>query len=159
VVVHAPTHRAVKGSDLVIAAAERLKAEGERFELVLIENMSHADARRAYERADLAVDQLFAGWYGGFAVEMMALGRPVLSYIREEDLRFLPEGMAGDLPVIPVTPDSIYHVLRTWIRAPRERLEEVGRLGRAYVEKWHEPRRVAARLKSEYEAALARPPS
>jgi glycosyltransferase involved in cell wall biosynthesis len=156
VVVHAPTHRAVKGSDLVLAAAERLKAEGERFELVLVENMTHAEARSAYERADLAVDQLFAGWYGGFAVEMMALGRPVLSYIREGDLRYLPEGMAEDMPVIPVTPDGIRETLRDWIRAPHERRAEVGRLGRSYVEKWHDPRAVAARLRVEYEAATGR---
>jgi glycosyltransferase involved in cell wall biosynthesis len=156
VVVHAPTHRAVKGSDLIIAAAKRLEAEGARFELVLVENMSHAEARRAYERADLAIDQLFAGWYGGFAVEMMALGKPVLSYLRESDFRFLPEGMAADLPVIPVKPDEVFEKLKTWIGAPRERLQEIGRLGRAYVEKWHAPRRVAERLKTEYEAALAR---
>ena len=91
VIVHSPTHRAVKGTDLVLAAVERLKSEGERFEFVLIENMSHADARRNYERADLAVDQLFGGWYGGFAVEMMALGKPVLCYMREADLKFLPD--------------------------------------------------------------------
>ncbi len=151
VVVHAPTHRAVKGSELVIAAAEQLRREGERFEFVLVENKSHADARRAYERADLVVDQLFAGWYGGFAVEMMALGKPVLAYLREGDLRFLPEGMAGDLPVVPVRPDNVKDVLRGWLRAPRERLREVGRLGRAYVEKWHDPTKVAAILKTEYE--------
>jgi hypothetical protein len=156
VVVHAPTHRAVKGSDLIVAAADRLRAEGERFELVLVENMSHADARRAYERADLAIDQLFAGWYGGFAVEMMALGRPVLSYVREADLRFLPQGMAADLPVIPVKPQEVYEKLKDWVRAPRERLQEIGRRGRAYVERWHDPLRVAAILKADYEAALAR---
>lgn len=152
VVVHAPTHRAVKGSELLIAAAECLRREGERFELVLVEGMSHADARRAYERADLVVDQLFAGWYGGFALEMMALGKPVLAYLREGDFRFLPEGMAADLPVIPVRPDSIGATLKEWLRAPRQRLREVGRLSRAFAEKWHDPLRIAAQLKAAYEA-------
>lgn len=151
VVVHAPTHRKVKGSELVIAAAEQLWREGEKFELVLVENMSNLDARCAYERADFVVDQLFAGWYGGFAVEVMALGKPVLAYLREEDFGFLPEGMAADLPVVPIRPDNVKHVLREWLHAPRERLIAVGRSGRAYVEKWHDPLKVAASLKLAYE--------
>lgn len=156
VIAHAPTHRAVKGTELILDAVERLRSDGERLELTLVENMSHADARRAYERADLAIDQLFAGWYGGFAVEMMALGKPVLSYLRESDLKFLPEGMAADLPVVPVSPDSLYEVLKEWLRAPGEHREKVGERGRAFVEKWHEPRRIAAMLKSRYEAAASR---
>ena len=153
VLVHAPTHRQVKGTDLILEAAERLRAEGERFELVLAEGMSIAEARGAYARADLAIDQLFAGWYGGFAVEMMALAKPVLCYLREDDLKLVPRELLDDLPVIPVRPDSLHATLRDWLRAPRERLQEVGRLGRAYVENWHDPMKIAARLKADYEGA------
>ena len=151
VLVHAPTHRDVKGTGLILAAAARLKAEGERFELVLVEGLSNAEARCAYERADLAVDQLLAGWYGGFAVEMMALAKPVLCYLREGDLKFVPRELLEDLPVIRVGPDNLHEVLRQWLREPRARLREVGRLGRAYVEKWHDPLKVAAALKADYE--------
>jgi hypothetical protein len=41
---------------------------------------------------------LFAGWYGGLAVELMALGKPVLAYIREEDLSFVDPQMRYELP-------------------------------------------------------------
>lgn len=156
IVVHAPTHRAVKGTELVVQAVERLIAEGEQLELQLVEKMSHGEARRLYERADLAIDQLFAGWYGGFAVEMMALGKPVLSYIREGDLRYLPDAMRRELPIIPVRPDNVAEILRQWVRASRERRHEAGRDARAYVEKWHDPRVVAELLRREYEAAVAR---
>lgn len=155
-IVHAPTHRAVKGTELILAAVERLRSDGEDFELKLVENMSHSEARQAYERADLAIDQLFAGWYGGFAVEMMALGKPVLSYLRESDFKFLPEGMAADLPVIPVSPHTLYQVLKEWLHAPGEHLQKAGERGRAFVERWHEPRRIAAVLKAHYEAAALR---
>jgi glycosyltransferase involved in cell wall biosynthesis len=152
VIVHAPTHRLVKGTDLILQAADQLKNEGVAFELVLIEGMNHADARRAYERADLAVDQLFAGWYGGFAVEMMALGKPVLCYLREEDFKFIPHEQRDDLPIIPVRPDNIAETLKEWLRVPRARLQDIGGRGRMYVERWHDPLKIAARLKADYEA-------
>lgn len=156
VLVHAPTHRAVKGTELILDAVSRLKAEGENFELVLVENMRHADARLVYQRADLAIDQLFAGWYGGFAVEMMSLGKPVLCYLRREDLRFLPREMADELPIISVYPQTVYQTLKTWLRTPREQLCAIGQRGRVFVEKWHHPLRIARRLKADYEAALVR---
>jgi hypothetical protein len=62
--------------------------------------MSNEAARRIYEKADLLVDQLLAGWYGGVAVEFMALGKPVVCYLRESDLRFLPEAMRRQIPII-----------------------------------------------------------
>ena len=44
---------------------ERLKREGMPIELLLVENVPFAEAQRMYRRADLLVDQLLVGWYGG----------------------------------------------------------------------------------------------
>ena len=153
VVLHAPSHRGVKGTGHVVAAVERLKAESVPFEFRLVEGLTHAEARKLYEHADLAVDQLLAGWYGGFAVEMMALGVPVVAYLREGDLGFLPEAMRRDLPVVGATPETIYSVLKSLLTERRGELGGLGRRSRAYVESWHDPLRVAATLKADYEAA------
>ena len=88
---HAPSHRAVKGTNLIIDALNSLKKKGFSFELVLIEGLSNSEARKKYETVDVLVDQLFAGWYGGLAVEAMALGKPVL-VMRDTTER--PEGIA-----------------------------------------------------------------
>src|SRR6058998_2007963 len=48
------------------------------------------------ETADLLVDQLLTGWYGAVAVEMMALGKPVVCYLREDDLKFIDSRMRAD---------------------------------------------------------------
>jgi len=157
VVVHAPTHRGVKGSRFLFAAAERLRAEGVAFELRLIEGLSHPEARKAYEEADLFVDQLLVGWYGGVAVELMALERPVLCFLREDDLRFVPAPMREEIPVVRTTPATVYEVLKEWITASPERRAEQGRRGRRYVERWHDPARIAADLVQAYaEIAEAR---
>ncbi|MCW2763672.1 MAG: hypothetical protein JWR85_3873 [Marmoricola sp.] len=152
---HAPSHRGVKGTDLVLAAVGQLRAEGYKFELDLVEGISHEEARKRYERIDIMVDQLHAGWYGGLAVEAMALGKPVLVYIRDEDLQFIPAQMRADLPFIRVTADSISEGLRQALSMPRSALLELGRKSRAYVERWHDPLRIAAEIKMDYENALA----
>lgn len=151
---HAPTHRSVKGSYLIIAAMENLKKEGYQFEFILIEGVSHREAKEIYATIDLLVDQLFAGWYGGVAVEAMALGKPVLAYIREKDLDFLPEQMRDDLPIINVTPDTIEAGLRRVLEMPRSELLLLAQRSRAYVERWHNPIAIAERIKADLEHAM-----
>lgn len=154
-VVHAPSHRGVKGTRFILDAVARLKDEGIGLNFILVEGLTRSQARRIYERADLLIDQLLCGWYGGLAVELMALGKPVLCYIRKSDLKFIPEQMQTDLPIIEATPSTIYDVLKQWLTVRKNELSHVGRRGRAYVEKWHDPLKIAAQLKSEYEAVMA----
>lgn len=155
VIVHAPSRRGVKGTRFVLDAISRLKAEGVALEFILVEGLSHAEARRIYEQADLLIDQLLCGWYGGLAVEFMALGKPVICYIREDDLEFIPQQMREELPIINATPATIYDVLREWLIEWKHELPEIGRRSRTYVEKWHDPLKIAAALKGEYEAIMA----
>lgn len=153
-IAHAPSHRGVKGTHLVLGALERLKAKGREFELVLVENLPNDQAKLRYETADILVDQLFAGWYGGLAVEAMALGKPVIVYIRHEDLQFIDPQMAADLPFIEATPDTIEAVLDRVLAMPRSELEALARKSRAFVEKWHDPVKIALRIEADYVEAL-----
>lgn len=153
-IVHAPTNRRVKGTDLIVDALSSLKDEGLSFELILVEGLSQAEARKCYEQADILIDQLFAGWYGGLAVELMALGKPVLVYLREEDLRFIPDEMRNDLPFIRVTPSSVKDCLRDVISMPRDQLVEIAKRSRAYVEKWHSPEKIAGMISQDYFESL-----
>lgn len=153
-IVHAPSNRKVKGSDLILDALDRLRAQGFAFEVLLVESMSNAEARKVYESADILVDQLFAGWYGGLAVELMALGKLVLVYIREEDLGCIEPEMKADLPFIQITPDTVEQTLRTVLCMPREELLQLARRSRAFVERWHDPLAIARSIKADYEKAI-----
>ncbi|MEK9773222.1 MAG: glycosyltransferase family 1 protein, partial [Opitutae bacterium] len=144
---HAPSNRQVKGTQEILDVIKQLKINfEERFEFVLIENVDHEDAMRLYDSIDILIDQIYVGWYGGLAVEAMALGKPVLCYIRESDLRFIPQEMAQDLPVINVESNTLLTVLSSMIEMPREQLLELGRRSRSYVEKWHCPTKVVQQL-------------
>jgi hypothetical protein len=150
-IVHSPTNRGAKGTRYIEEAIVKLKEGGLDVDFIEVENVPHERVREIYEKADLAVDQLLIGWYGGFAVEMMALGKPVICYIREEDLKFIPLEMAGDLPLINADPDTIYDVLKRVI-AERGSLRAIGERSRSYVERWHDPLKIAEITKAAYES-------
>lgn len=153
-VLHAPSHRNAKGTAYIVDAVNKLQQEGILFDFILVEGKSNADARSLYERADLVIDQLLAGWYGGLAVEAMALGKPVISYLRRSDLVFIPPKMLEELPIIEANPSSIYSVLREWLTVRVDDLMERGAMSRKYVEYWHDPARIAKQMKADYERIL-----
>jgi|GEM_PF-1578907 len=150
---HAPTDRNVKGTREVLRAIESLKQRRDDFEFVLIENVPYAQVRPLYQSLDLMIDQLWAGWYGGAAVEAMALEVPVMAYIRQSDLRYIPQRFAADLPIIDVTADTLERTLEEWLDSPA-RLRERGKQSREFVIQHHDPLRIAATMKQRYEQAL-----
>lgn len=154
-VVHAPSVSWAKGTRYIVAAVDALRADGVDLDFRLIEGLSYAEARRAYERADVVIDQVLVGWYGGLSIEAMALGKPVVCYIRDSTLRYVPQGLVDDLPIIRASRESIGDALRHVASLPRERLAEIGAASRRYVERWHDPRRIALLLRDHYEEILA----
>ena len=74
-----PRPAAAREPSTCVAACEGLDAD-----LVLVEGLHHDEAFERYREADIVVDQLNAGWYGLFAIECMALGKPVVTFLHEE---------------------------------------------------------------------------
>jgi glycosyltransferase involved in cell wall biosynthesis len=140
IVAHAPTDRVIKGTQHVIDAVDALRDEGVAIRLDLVEGVTRDVALERLAAADLLVDQLRLGWYGTVAVEAMALGRPVLSYIREDEPEDNPFG--ADLPIVRTTSATLVDDLRA-LPAARERLRELGLAGRAFVEQHHDPVAIA----------------
>jgi glycosyltransferase involved in cell wall biosynthesis len=144
VVLHAPSSRKRKGTEHVIAACEDLDVE-----LDIVEGLHHDEARRHYERADIVVDQLNAGWYGIFALEAMALGKPVLSYLREEAVHETEREMGVEVPIVPVTKETLRERIAELAASADER-RRIGALSRAYVERVHDADKGADRLVAIY---------
>jgi hypothetical protein len=153
-IVHSPTNRAAKGSEIIIQSLERLKKRyGDFIEVLLVEGLPYRKARQVYTEADLAIDQILIGWYGGFAVELMKMGKPVLSFIREEDLRFIPKEMAKDCQeaLILAEPSTLDEKLLELVENPDILLKH-SEAGLDYVYKWHDPAFVGKITKSVYES-------
>jgi glycosyltransferase involved in cell wall biosynthesis len=153
-IVHSPTNRAAKGSDSIIQCLKLVKDRyGDFVELLLVENLPNEKARQVYAQADLAIDQILIGWYGGFAVEVMKMGIPVVAFIRKEDLQFLPTPMALDCEkaIIQADPTSLFGKLQEIIENASI-LRSYREAGLEYVHQWHDPINVAQMTKSVYES-------
>lgn len=148
-ILHAPSNRTVKGTSHVIEAVEILRQKYP-VELVLVEGMSHAAALEKYRAADLVVDQLIVGWYGGLAVEVMAMGIPVVAFLASHHLTHVPSPMRGEIPVVSANPDNLVGVLEELITQP-QRLQELGRRSRAFVQRWHAPHKIARAMLKIYQ--------
>lgn len=135
--VHAPSFRTAKGTEHVLKAVDDLQEEGYDVELILVENMAHNEALEQYKRADVVVDQLLLGWYGVFAIECMALGKPVLVYIRNDLYSYL-----NDMPLIDTTPFKLKEDLKMLIKDASLR-EYIGIKARKYVEQAHSSDEIA----------------
>jgi glycosyltransferase involved in cell wall biosynthesis len=144
VVVHAPSSRRRKGTEHVIAACEQLPAE-----LEIVEGLHHDEARRRYERADIVVDQLNAGWYGLFAIEAMALGKPVVTFLHEEAVARTESAFGTRVPIVGASADTLVERLRPLVEDAEER-RRVGAASRAYVERLHDADKVADLLLDIY---------
>lgn len=142
-IVHAPSSRSIKGTGRILEAVEVLRDEGIKFDFQLIEGFSHDKARVIYEDADIVVDQIYAGWYGGLGLEAMALGKVLVCYIRKEDLLHIPVKMAREIPVVEANEETLVSVLRSLLTMPPEELREIGSRSRAFAERFHDQTRVA----------------
>ena len=145
-VVHAPSDRERKGTRFVVEACEQLPVD-----LDIVEGVQHEAARERYKKADIVVDQLNAGWHGVFALEAMALGKPVVAHLDPETLERSAEGFGVRVPIVPATKETLTETLRPLIESPALR-REIGARSRAYVEQVHDIDRIADLLLAIYAA-------
>ena len=135
VVVHASNHRAVKGTDALIAAVEALRSEGLAIRLELLEGCTNDEVRRAFGRADIVAEQFVAG-YGMTAVEAMSSGKPVLANLAWLAPELRADPAMRECPVVHTTVETIAERIRELASDP-ERRAELGRLGREHVLRHH----------------------
>jgi glycosyltransferase involved in cell wall biosynthesis len=153
-IVHAPSHRLAKGTARIMRTLSELQDLGFKFEFEIIENLSNVEARHRIARADLLIDQLFAGWYGGVSVEAMAVGVPVMSYIREDDLIYIPRLMRNDLPVINVSPSNLASRIEWFLGLSEDDRRQLSERCINYAHRWHSPDSVAEYVRDKYRLCL-----
>lgn len=147
-ILHAPSDETIKGTRYIVAAIENLKKRWP-IEFTQVKGLPYAEALNRYAGADLVIDQVLAGWYGGFAVEMMALGKPVAGYIRESDLAHVPESMRDEIAIRNISIHSLESDLETLLER-RAEWPAWGQRARDYVMRWHHPHRIAEAMIRAY---------
>lgn len=135
VVVHAPNHRNIKGTDCLVDAINELRRSGLNVRLDLVERRPNEEVREAVLKSDIVAEQFIAG-YALFGIEGMAAGRPVLSA-----LSWMPDDIRADLdarglPIVDADCNSLVVALRELIEDPARR-RALGTAGRRFVVENH----------------------
>ena len=125
VILHAPSSRRRKGTEEVIAACAGLDAD-----LLLVEGLHHDEAFERYREADIVVDQLNAGWYGLFAIECMALGKPVVTFLHDEAVARTEAELGTRVPIVSATKESLRARLEPLVASASERKTDRRRVAR-----------------------------
>jgi len=138
-ILHAPNHRYIKGTKHFIDAVHSLNEEGFSIELVILEKVPNHEIKKIISSVNLVADQLIVGWYAMFALEAMAMEKPVLCYIREDLEKFyISSGLISDneLPIIKCSPLTVKETIKNMV-LNRGKLAEIGKRSREYVVKYH----------------------
>lgn len=144
VIVHAPSRRGTKGTDLILAVLDDLAREGVGFDLRLLEGVRHAEVQETLATADVLVDNVIAGSYGIVSLEAMALGKVAVS-----NMSLALRAAHPEAPVVHVEPPTLRDTLRRLIGDVDER-RRLAALGRPYVTRVHDADHAAARLDAVY---------
>src|SRR5438105_3843196 len=151
-VLHAPTNRLIKGTRHVERAYEQARRGFPGTEFVVVERKPWKELRDLMMLADVVVDQVFMGWYGMVAVEAMAMGKPVLCFIRPDF-----EPLLRDCPIVRCTLEDLPERLAELLGDPA-RCRALGEAGRAYVEREHAHTALARKLVELYRDPAAANP-
>ena len=143
-ILHAPSSRQRKGTAAVVAACEGLDAD-----LEIVEGLRHDEAFERYRNADIVVDQLNVGWYGVFAIECLALGKPVVTFLHDEAVRRTNEAYGVELPIVSATPETLRERLRPLVADAALR-RRIGAASRVYAERVHDIEVIADQLLELY---------
>lgn len=149
--VHAPTNRTLKHTEVLLAAVDALVKEGLPLDLILVEGQTWAECMKAKAQADIVFDQLAYG-YGCNAVEAWGMGIPVISGSDPWTSAWMHREW-GDTPYAEATPETLVDVLRVLVTDEAARKDAAAK-GMAHVRKYHDERPALTKLAELYGMAI-----
>jgi hypothetical protein len=151
-IVHAATGPVAKGTAAVHAAVEQLRDRVD-FDFIALDRAPRVEALATIARADVYLDQFVLGAHGSAAIEAMALGKPVVAWVKPSMVARYP----GDIPIVNATQEELPGALENLVRNGPLR-HELGVRSRAYAEREHDAVALADQLRAIYEAVARRSP-
>ncbi len=142
--VHAPSNKSKKGTEVLQEVLNQLRHSHE-FDFRLVHNMARPEALAMMAQCDVFLDQFTIGAEGLASHEAMALGKPVVCFIKSSLRTRYPES----LPIVLADQSSLGVTIKALIQDGARR-RELGIRGRAYMEEFHDARKVALELTDIY---------
>ena len=103
-VVHTPTRRAFKGTDTVLSAVDLLRRTRDDFDFEVVEGLGYQDYLRVIRTSDVVIDQIFSQSPGMNALELMAMGKVVMTGATDLGRSYFP--FMADMPAYDAPPNA-----------------------------------------------------
>jgi len=110
-ILHIPSESLVKGTEIIQKTFRKLQKKYKNCQFKILEPMPRPQLLKELDRADIVVDQILVGWYGGQAVEAMAKGKIVVAFLNPTYLALVDFGQ--EIPIWKTTPWSLAADLET----------------------------------------------
>ncbi len=147
-IIHSPTNRKYKGTELIISVIERIKRE-KKIKFLLMENVNRNDLLKIKSRCDISIDQVGGTMggtgYGKAGLETLAMGIPTVTNMTDDYNSWLPENPF----VVANNAEELYKKLNELIDEKDLRIS-LGIEGRRWVNKYHGYNSVNTKLKELY---------
>jgi len=147
-IVHSPTNRKFKGTDLILKVIKEIKKE-RNIEFLLLEKMPREKVLSIKATCDICIDQVggkFGGTgYGKSGLESLAMGIPTITNMTEEYQSFLKENPF----VVANNAKELKEKLIELIDNKNLR-EEIGKKSIEWLKKYHSYENVSKRLLELY---------
>jgi hypothetical protein len=147
-IVHSPTNRKYKGTELIISVIDKIKKE-RNIEFLLLENVDRLKLLELKSECDISIDQVGGTMggtgYGKAGLETLAMGIPTITNMTKDYAEWLWENPF----VVANNADELYNSLIELIDDEKQRIES-GEKGIEWVNKYHSYHSVNKELKTLY---------
>lgn len=134
-IVHSPTNRKYKGTELIVSVIDKIKKE-RKIEFLLLENIDRTKLLEIKSECDISIDQVGGTMggtgYGKAGLETLAMSIPTITNMTKDYADWLPENPF----VVANNFNELYKSLIELIDNESYRVEN-GKKGIAWVEKYH----------------------
>lgn len=148
-IVHSPTNRKFKGTDLILRVIKEVKKE-RKIEFILLEKLPREKVLKIKASCDICIDQVggkFGGTgYGKSGLESLAMGIPTITNMTEEYQEFL-----GDHPFVVANNENELKEKLIELIDSKNLRESIGKKSIEWVRKVHSYKSVNDQLMKLYQ--------
>jgi len=144
IITHAPSDPLLKGTTEITFTIKNIQMEIPDLKFDLISGIPYDDALDHYSKATIVIDQIKIGWYGMVSLECMAIGVPVVCYISEDLLKYIPENHPLWVTNEKTFKSDIIYLLNN-VDIRNKQIQ----IGKKYVSSVHNPINIAKKIIQE----------
>ena len=143
IIGQSPTGRNRKNTDDLILVYNSLKQIHKNLTLQIIENVSYEECLKLKSLCHIFFDNMFQGHIGMSGFEAMALGIPVLAYLKMETLEAYKKFSDGDdVPIINVQNNNELYNEINHLLNDRDYLIEISKKSSEWISKYYNEERI-----------------